>query len=71
MKLKYSIEGIDCPVCASKLEQMMKNDSSFESVKINFLSEKVTVETQLSEEEAIIKLSSIAKKFDKSIVIAK
>ena len=69
MKLKYSITGLDCPNCAAKLSAMLEKEEGIEAAKINFLTEKVTVETALSEEDALVLVRSVAAKFSKSVVI--
>ena len=69
MKFKYHIEGIDCPVCASKLATLMAKVEGIDRISINFLTEKLTVETELDESVWLDTLKSIAKNFDKSIVI--
>ena len=71
MKIKYTITGIDCPNCAAKLASQMSELEGIDSAKINFLTEKLTVETQLEEENAHKLLSSAAKKFSKDVSIEK
>ncbi len=71
MKIKYDITGLDCPNCAAKLAGMMQSKDGIESAKINFLTEKLTVETSLSEDEAYKILTAVAASFDKSVKIAK
>ena len=71
MKLKYTITGIDCPNCAAKLAGIMSGNEGIDSAKINFLTEKLTVETSLSESEAFEILEKAAKSFSKSIKLQK
>ena len=71
MKLKYNIVGIDCTNCASKLAGIMAAKEGMVSVKINFLTEKLIVETELSESEAFAILEKCAKSFSKAIDIKK
>ena len=71
MKLKYTITGIDCPNCAAKLAGIMSQQSGIDSAKINFLTEKLTVETSLSENDAYSVLDRAAKTFSKSIKLEK
>ena len=71
MKLKYTITGIDCPNCAAKLAGIMSGKEGIVSAKINFLTEKLTVETELSENDVYVLLSDTAKSFSKSIKIEK
>lgn len=67
MKFKYEITGIDCPNCAAKLASMMQNKDGVESAKINFLTEKLTVESSLEKAELDELLLSVAKSFSKNI----
>ncbi len=71
MKYKFSITGLDCPNCAAKLARMMENKEGIASAKINFLTEKLTVESELDEQVLITLLMDIAKAFEDGIVIAK
>ena len=71
MKLKYTILGLDCPNCASKLASQMSSIDGIESAKINFLTEKLTVETSLDEESAYKALSASAKAFSRDVKIEK
>lgn len=71
MKIKYTITGLDCPNCAAKLAGQMSNIEGVDSAKINFLTEKLTVETTLAESEAYEALSKAAKAFSRDIVIEK
>ena len=71
MKFKFDIIGIDCPNCAAKLAAIMSGKDGIESAKINFLTEKLTVESSLSEDALYALLSDVAKSFDKSIKIEK
>ena len=69
MKLKFSITGLDCPNCAAKLSAMLEKEEGINSAKINFLTEKVTVETALTESDALALVRATAAKFSKSVVI--
>lgn len=69
MKFKYTIEGIDCPNCAAKLASMMEKLDGVDSAKINFLSEKLTVESALEESELLAALRKTAKAFESGISI--
>ena len=71
MKIKYTITGLDCPNCAAKLAGQMSDIDGVESAKINFLTEKLTVETALDEQTAYDLLLKAAKAFDKGIKIEK
>ena len=69
MKYKFTITGLDCPNCAAKLSSMIEADESIHSCKINFLTEKVTVESELSSEEALSVVRGYAKKFSSSLIV--
>lgn len=69
MKFKYTIEGIDCPNCAAKLASMMEKQEGVDSAKINFLSEKLTVESSLEESDLLTLLRKTAKAFESGITI--
>lgn len=71
MKIKYQITGVDCPNCAAKLAAMMEKCEGISSAKINFLTERLTVETELSDEAALALLRATAKSFSRDIVIEK
>ena len=69
MKFKYIIEGLDCPNCAAKLAAMMEKLDGVDSAKINFLSEKLTVEASIDEAELLAALRKTAKAFESGISI--
>ena len=71
MKIKYTILGLDCPNCAAKLATQMSAIDGVESAKINFLTEKLTVETSLDEDAAYKALSAAAKAFSRDVKIEK
>jgi Cd2+/Zn2+-exporting ATPase len=71
MKQKFTITGLDCPNCAAKLAKMMENIEGVESAKINFLTEKLTVESSLPEDELLSVLSKTARSFEDGVVVEK
>ena len=71
MKIKYEIIGLDCPNCAAKLAREMEKIEGVDSAKINFLTEKLTVETTLSEDEVYSLLSRAAKAFSSDVKVKK
>ena len=71
MKIKYTITGLDCPNCAAKLAASMESKDGIDSAKINFLTEKLTVETSLDESATYELLFAAAQVFDKSVKIEK
>ena len=69
MKIKYIITGLDCPNCAAKLADQMSKIEGIDSAKINFLTEKLTVESSLSEIDTYEALSKAAKAFSRDVKI--
>ena len=67
MKYKFTVTGLDCPNCAAKLAANMEKLDGVDSAKINFLSEKLTVESSLPEDALRAALSSAAKAFDSAV----
>ena len=71
MKFKYKITGLDCPNCAAKLAGLIEKCDGVDSAKINFLSEKLTVESTLAEDALLELVCAKAKAFDKNVKIEK
>lgn len=69
MKVKYTITGLDCPNCAAKLASMIEANDGIDSAKINFLSEKLTVESELDEAVLLSVVRKTAASFDSDIEI--
>lgn len=69
MKHKFKIEGLDCPVCASKLATKMAELDGVNNVKINFLTEKLTVDSELERDQLFPALIKVAKAFESGITI--
>ena len=71
MKFNFEITGIDCPNCAAKLAGDIGSAEGIDSAKINFLTEKLTIESSLEEAEVIRVASEVARAFSKSVKITK
>ena len=71
MKLKYKITGVDCPVCASKLCTMLAEIEGVINVKINFFTQRLTVESERCLGELLPILQSVAKQFSSDVEITK
>lgn len=69
MKYRFEITGLDCPNCAAKLAKIIGNSDGVESAKINFLTEKLTVESSLSESELLPLLKKLASDFEDGIEV--
>ncbi len=71
MKFKYTITGVDCPNCAAKLAALIEKKEGIDSAKINFLTEKLTVESSLDAEATIAAVRAAGKEFSSSVKIEK
>ena len=71
MKFKYNIMGLDCPNCAAKLARIIEENDGIASAKINFLTEKLTIESELDGDAVLTIATSAAKAFDKAVKIEK
>ena len=69
MKHKFTIEGLDCPFCASKLATSMANLEGVNNVKINFLSEKLTIDSELEADVLLPMLQKTARAFDPDVKV--
>ena len=69
MKTKFSVVGLDCPNCAAKLEGLIAKADGIDSAKINFLSEKLTVESDLPAAELLAAVRETAKAFSAKVKI--
>ena len=71
MKFKFNITGLDCPNCAAKLAAMIEGKDGIDSAKINFLTERLTIESSLAEDEALAISRDAAKAFSRDVKIEK
>ena len=70
MKFKYSVEGLDCPNCAAKLEKMIAANDALSAVKLNFIAERLTVETETISAEAVdAYVTACAAKFSSDVTV--
>ncbi len=69
MKYRFKITGLDCPNCAAKLASLIEANDEISSAKINFLTEKLTVESELDDAALLTLVSGIAVKFDKNVKV--
>ena len=71
MKHRFIITGLDCPNCAAKLAKLIEDNEKISSAKINFLTERLTVESELQTDELMKIVVDIAKSFDRNVKIEK
>ena len=69
MKIKFEITGLDCPNCAAKLAGLIEKEEGISSAKVNFLTEKLTVESELDRDTVLSKARAVAKAFSRDVEI--
>ncbi len=69
MTNKYIVSGLDCPNCAKKLSGMLEKIDGVESVKLNFLSEELTIVSDADASVLDAAVVKTAKAFDKSLSV--
>ncbi len=67
MTNKYIVSGLDCPNCAKKLSGMMEKIEGVESVKLNFLSEEMTIVSDIDSAVLDAAVIKTAHAFDKHL----
>ena len=71
MKVKYHVEGLDCPHCAARLEKMLSEAEGILDAKINFLTERITVESELDADILDATVARVAKAFHKDTAVSR
>lgn len=71
VKLKYKIEGLDCPICASRL---MTNFAELKGVlraSVNYASSRLTIEAEADTPALEAALKKTASAFSRDVVITR
>lgn len=71
MTIKFTVTGLDCPNCAAKLASQIEKIEGINTAKINFLTERLTVDTELSKDEIYGKIAAVAKAFSGDVEVEK
>lgn len=71
MTNKFSVVGLDCPNCAKKLSALVENIEGVSSVKLNFLTEVMTVESDLDAATLDAAVIAAGKAFNTKVVISR
>ena len=69
MTIKFTVTGLDCPNCAAKLASQIEKIEGINTAKINFLTERLTVDTELSKDEIYDKIAAAAKAFSDDVEV--
>ena len=55
MKKVYMLEDLDCANCALKMEDGIKKIDGVVNVEVNFMTQKMTIETEADDQKKIMK----------------
>lgn len=70
MKKKLKMENLECANCAAKMEEAISKIDGVRSANINFMFQKLTIETDTDEiDEIIHKANAECRKFEKNVNI--
>ena len=58
-KAELVLNNLNCPHCSAKNRRNSKKQSEFKNVVFNFVNKKMTMDSQLSEEETLSKVKGI------------
>lgn len=64
MKKVYELEDLDCAVCAAKIEAAVKEVEGVEKVSVNFMTQKMTIETNQDINELMKKVVKVVAKIE-------
>ena len=66
-KVELVLNNLNCPHCSAKIEETVKKQAEFENVIFNFVNKKMTMESQLSEEETLSKVKCIVDSIEEGV----
>ncbi len=69
MKFKFNVTGIDCPNCAGKLARQIEGKDGIDSCSINFIAERMTVESELSPDDLFALVTKECRAFSRDIEV--
>lgn len=64
MKKVYELEDLDCAVCAAKIEAAVKEVEGVDKVSVNFMTQKMTIETNQNINELMKKVVKVVAKIE-------
>lgn len=67
MKKVYSIEGIDCANCATKIEDKINRMKNIEEANLNFMMGKLSIEFKVSTDEEVEEIMEEVRKLVKKL----
>lgn len=70
MKYNFRIKGLDCANCASELERAINKVKGVDNAVISFMTEKLVIELEEDNKEAIMKdIEKVIKKEEPDVTI--
>lgn len=66
-KVELVLNNLNCPHCSAKIEETVKKQAEFENVIFNFVNKKMTMDSQLSEEETLSKVKGIVDSIEEGV----
>lgn len=72
MKKIFKIKDLDCANCAAKMENAAAKVNGVSNVKINFMTQKITIEAEDANfDEIVNEVENVMKKVEKDVCIIK
>lgn len=68
MKYRFKLNGLDCPNCASKIEEKLNNDKNIRNASVNFSKLTVSLETDLKSDVKKY-VSDIVKSIEPDVIV--
>ena len=70
-KYRYKINNLDCANCAAKMEKAINDLEEVKNATVNFITAKLTIETDENQDELLFKVEKIIKKIEPDVKIRK
>ena len=64
MKKFYQLENLDCANCAAKLETAIKTIEGIENASVNFMAQRLMVETSADIEKILAEIEKVIAKIE-------
>ena len=69
MKKVFELEDLYCAVCAAKIEAAVKELEGVDNVSVNFMTQKMTIETNQNIDEVMKKVVKLVEKLEPDCTI--
>ena len=69
MKKVFELEDLDCAVCTAKIEAAVKELEGVDNVSVNFMTQKMTIETNQNIDEVMKKVVKLVEKLEPDCTI--